>query len=214
MQFLQSLLKPKEDQSQAIYDKRYPVHERPIFFSRPSETFAVGYSPREFQELTGVVYLPHLQFLDLDTLIRVKTQCARAYRLNAIDSSMKWLGAFYKKELSTGFVNDVAIRWINEEIGFGVFANRTIKKGEFIGEYTGVVKRCRFFHKNVNDYCFHYPIYNLLINVHTIDAEKKGNETRFINHKIEGNCTSFICYYDHLLHVCIRAREEIPVIQS
>lgn len=182
---------------------------RHIFFSNPGETFAVGFTPAEFEEKTGVIYLSHLEFDSYAVLTRVKKQSRKEIRYPYISPSVKWLGTFFAKELESGFVNDVVIRWIDDRIGFGVFARRDFSKGEFIGEYTGVVKRSHFFKSNINLFCFHYPVINQFINVHTIDAEQKGNETRFINHSLSPNCEPFVCYHEGLLHVCIRTKERI-----
>lgn len=190
---------------QAIpYKIHPPAPYRPIYFAKQSETFAIGYTPEEFKKITGITYLSHLQFDSLSSLRQVKRQSQFLLGNKYLSPSVKWLGTFFAKELAQGFVNDVVIQWIDNTIGYGVFANRNFSPGEFIGEYTGVVKRTRFFAQNINEFCFHYPTDNLFVHVHTIDAKYKGNETRFMNHNNKPNCEVFVCYFDSLLHVCIR----------
>lgn len=186
-----------------------PAPYRPIYFTKKSETFPVGYNPEEYKKITGITYLPHLQFDSLTSLNQVRRQCQFMVANKYLSPSVKWLGIFFAKELSQGFVNDVFIQWIDEKIGYGVFANRHFAPGEYIGEYTGVVKRTRFFAQNLNEFCFHYPTDNRFIHIHTIDAKHKGNETRFMNHNNKPNCEAFICYFDTLLHVCIRTIKEV-----
>jgi hypothetical protein len=76
----------------------------------------------------------------------------------------------------------VSIRLIDARIGFGVFADRDLTEGEFIGEYGGIVSPA----DSVTDstYCYKYP--SLMLGdeetVLTIDAGNTGNETRFVNH--------------------------------
>ena len=200
----------EDNPAKAIPYKVHPAPPyHPIYFAKPSETFAVGYSPAEFKELTGVTYLPHLQFDSLSSLRQVRRQCHYMIGDKTISPSVKWLGIFFAKELAQGFVNDVHIRWIDETIGYGVFASRRYNRGEYIGEYTGIVKKTGFFSENLNEFCFHYPTDNLFIHVHTIDPKYKGNEMRFMNHSNKPNCEAFVCYFDSLLHVCIRTIQTV-----
>jgi SET domain len=191
----------------------YKVHPtppyHPILLAKEGESFAVGYSPAEFKQITGVAYLAHLEFDCLASLKRAERQSRFVMSNPEVSPSLRWLGTFFSKELSEGFVNDVVIQWIDDTIGYGVFANRNFSPGEFIGEYTGVVKKSRFFYQNINEYCFHYPTHSLFINVHTIDAKYKGNETRFMNHHNAPNCEAFGCFHDNLMRVCIRTIQNV-----
>lgn len=208
---LRNVLFPKKEElKSSIPYKTHPAPPfRPIFFGKPGESFAVGYSAAEFKEITGVTYLTHLEFENLTTFRRIQRQSRFALGNPDISPSIKWLGTFFDKELMYGFVNDVVIRWIDDAIGYGVFAGRNFSPGEYIGEYTGIVKKSHFFAQNINEYCFHYPVDNYFINVHTIDAKYKGNETRFMNHHNQPNCEAFGCFHDHLMHICIRTAQNI-----
>ena len=85
------------------------------------------------------------------------------------------------------------IRYINPDIGLGVFSRDVIKKGDVIGVYSGV--------KNTRtsadlSYLFHLEFDCLKM---YIDARQYGNITRFINHapeadinKIGSNRSSFL----------------------
>lgn len=191
----------------------YKVHpaplNRPILLAKEGETYAASCTPAEFKQITGVTYLTHLEFDSLASLKRAERQSRFVMANPTVTPSLKWLGTFFKKELTYGFVNDVVIQWIDDTIGYGVFATRDFSPGEYIGEYTGVVKKSRFFAQNINEYCFHYPTHNFFINVHTIDAKYKGNETRFMNHQNTPNCEAFGCFFDNLMHVCIRTVQNV-----
>jgi SET domain-containing protein len=74
------------------------------------------------------------------------------------------------------------IEYIDDTVGFGVFADRTLRPGEFLGEYAGVV---RYKNEMPNGlYGYTYPPLDdgrspVLL---SIDATLRGNICRFINH--------------------------------
>ena len=79
----------------------------------------------------------------------------------------------------------MVIRYINDTIGYGLFANRTFKEGQLVGEYTGEVTVSYFYKKPPpGDYVLGKRgfLYNVFI-----DASKMGNQTRFINHSYTPN---------------------------
>lgn len=81
-------------------------------------------------------------------------------------------------------------RFLTEDKGFGIRSNQAIKKGTFVLEYVGqVVDEREFEHRmdtiyknDAHHYCLH------LINDLVIDAHRKGNDCRFVNHSCEPNC--------------------------
>ncbi len=76
----------------------------------------------------------------------------------------------------------VYIRLIDTRIGFGLFADRDLAEGEFIGEYAGMVS----LGDSVTDRTYCYEYHSLQAGEEeiqlTIDARAFANETRFINH--------------------------------
>lgn len=74
--------------------------------------------------------------------------------------------------------------------GLGVFAARVIRKGEVIDEYTGerishAAANRRYRHRDVNDnHTFLFTVSSRTV----IDATRRGNDTRFINHRCDPNC--------------------------
>ena len=53
----------------------------------------------------------------------------------------RWLGALYRPYIESGYMTEVRVEFIHQEIGCGLIANRFLRKGDYIGEYTGEVKR-------------------------------------------------------------------------
>jgi hypothetical protein len=76
----------------------------------------------------------------------------------------------------------VYIRLTDARIGFGLFADRDLVEGEFVGEYAGSVS----LSDSVADKAYCYAYHSLQVGGEetrlTIDARLFGNETRFINH--------------------------------
>ena len=96
------------------------------------------------------------------------------------------------------------VRWINEEIGFGVFAKEAYEEGEVVGFYAGVLTD----EEEDNDYCFRFsdPFDGLVI-----DASIRGNFTRYFNHAPADRCNlSAIEYpYDGLPYIMFVAKDRI-----
>ncbi len=102
------------------------------------------------------------------------------------------------------------LQFISEEVGYGVFADEDIDEGQFIQEYTGLVLGNRDLGKNdrfKSDYLLHLcgRDYNQL----TIDAEKSGNFTRFINHSYKPNVVTLECTVDGALRIIVTANQHI-----
>ena len=84
--------------------------------------------------------------------------------------------------LTIDFVANVSIRWIDDDVGYGVFAEEDFEAGTYIGEYTGQVRTLNRWRPDSNAYCLQYPTRLFSWKYFIIDAFKEGNETRFINH--------------------------------
>lgn len=172
------------------------------------ETIPV-HSPKDFTEVLGVEYLPHLTFIDSTTESKVLAKCAKAEKKGWILPRQKWLGHFYGKGVRGGVALDLTIAWIDNKIGYGVWTNSAIPANAFVGEYTGVLRKRRFFGRWQNSYCFDYYIGETRSR-YVIDAEKASNHTRFINHNAAPNLETASLYTDGLFHVIVYAMREIP----
>lgn len=167
------------------------------------------YTVEEFKALTTIKYLSHLEFKNKKVYEEVRSLCKKALLSGTISKRAEWLGVAYRREINEGFVNDVYIRWVDSRMGFGLHANKQMDKGEFIGEYVGLVRPCTYLFANVNEYCFRYPLYRLGFWIYTIDAQDYCNETSFINHSSTPNCDAVVSFNNDLLHVCIRTNQVV-----
>lgn len=181
-----------------------------IKFAKQGTDEIIEYSPENFIEAAGHQYLPELEFIDDETLEIVKKQCSHGLEIGFIDEESQWLGTLHAKQIRSHYVADVSIQWIDETLGYGLFAEKDIKAWEYIGEYTGVVRKRNLIFRNVNDYCFSYPTSVLNFRKNTIDAQDKGNELRYANHSDFPNSESTAVLCDGVLHIIIRAIKDIP----
>lgn len=73
------------------------------------------------------------------------------------------------------------LKWISEVIGYGVFAENDIAKGDFIGEYSGVLREVKQAPDDL-DYAWYYSLDGVDGKKLVVDGKNYGNELRFINH--------------------------------
>ena len=176
----------------------------------PGSEAPIPYPVEDFKRIFGVEYAPGLKFSSINDENRLFKQVGRALREDALEDDMKFLGAFYTQQLSSHYIAPLIIQWIGHNIGYGAFADKDLEMHEFVGEYTGLVKKRWPFSWNTNEYCFRYPTAPRSWIKYTIDAKYHGNEMRFLNHSEQPNCESFIVYHKGLLHVCLRTTKAVP----
>jgi SET domain-containing protein len=145
------------------------------------------WNPSQFENYFGINYASHLHFDNLNILKNVIRNCPWILRSSKWGEEHRQLALKHKKELNTGFVANVSIRWIDDDFGYGVFAEEDFEENTYIGEYTGQIRTLSRWRPDSNAYCFQYPTRFLSWNYYIIDAFKEGNEMRFVNHSQEPN---------------------------
>jgi len=102
----------------------------------------------------------------------------------------------------------MCVAYINDDVGFGVFATKPIQKGAFIGVYTGVVKI-----KNDTDdttYTWEHPADPLHSKIKlACDSTHAGNELRYINHSFAANVKKVDILCNNRWYLCYIAQEDI-----
>lgn len=155
-----------------------------------------------------ISYIETLEFSKNRILEKIKRRSKRKlkwkkYRLMNHFASLLFEESLVKRREAPYFIKKV-----NPLVGYGVFAASTILELAFIGEYTGVVRRRRFWDDSLNDYVFGY-----VIGPHdtpwVVDAREKGNFTRFINHSYDPNVTSKWIIVDGVGHIILFANRLI-----
>jgi uncharacterized protein len=168
------------------------------------------HSPQDFEKIFRIGYLPRLEFIDTKSQHKIQKCCEKALSKEWIGPRQKWLGHYYAQGIRGIIHLDLTIAWIDESIGYGVWTNRDIPANTYIGEYTGMLRKRRFFGRWKNLYCFDYNIGEGKRTSFVIDAQDFGNHTRFINHSFEANLEPVSVYCDGLVHVILYASKTIP----
>lgn len=167
------------------------------------------HSPADFEEVLRVRYLPRLEPINNKVEERLKKRYERALVKGWITPKQKWLGHYYAAFLERGLALDLKIAWIDPRIGYGVFTERPIPKGAYVGEYTGILRRRLWFSRWENLYCFDYTIGEGRSSSHVIDASLSSNHTRFINHSETPNLELVSVDHASQVHVILYASRSI-----
>lgn len=167
-----------------------------------------AYKPADFEKAMQLTFLPNLAFSCSSVFNKIEKLCQKAHKRGEIEKRQKWLGALFAEDIEHGIHPDLVIRWVDGRVGYGVFTAKDLAPFTFIGEYTGEVrKRCREDRKN--SYCFDYSIGEGKKSAFIIDAEKKGNITRFINHSDTPNLEPISVFSNNIMHVILLTRSWI-----
>lgn len=180
-----------------------------------------GISPYAFQKLFGVSYTSRLLIdsgcplpqPESEEFVLRKIPCERRrsflerqfVKINDSEPTdgcaMKvWL---YGAHVRQAHVANVYIAKVSDQVGYGVFALGDIHPGQWLGEYTGLARACKDS-DCTNAYVFNY------VHGAVIDASKRGNFSRFINHSEHNpNARYMRLLVDGVVHVILLAHEPI-----
>ena len=110
--------------------------------------------------------------------------------------------------LETARLAAVSVVRVNDIIGYGLIATRTIRANEYIGEYTGVLRRTRPGDE-ANRYLAGTKSYGDCEDF-LIDGQDEGNVTRFINHSFNAsNVRSEHVFHELRWHRVLRAERDL-----
>jgi rhodanese-related sulfurtransferase len=167
------------------------------------------HSAHDFEKIFQIRYLPYLQFFNDTVKKRVQKRCDRAHKKGWITSRQKWLGHYFAEGIRGTLNLDLTIAWINDTIGYGVWTNRDLPANTYIGEYTGLLRKRKFFGRWQNVYCFDYQIGEGRSSSFVIDAQDGGNHARFLNHASQPNVEPVSVYCDGGIHVILYTKQAI-----
>ncbi len=167
-------------------------------------------SMADFEKTMGIRWLDHLEFQSDQFAAKALRKSQVALRKKELSVRENWIGTYFRKEISKSFIPPVTVRWISDQIGYGVFAESDIASGAYIGEYTGTIRKRKWLADRRNDYCFEYTIGDWIYNPFIIDAKGQGNFTRFINHSDTPNLEPLSVYADGVMHIVFIAQRPIP----
>ncbi|HEX2583400.1 MAG TPA: SET domain-containing protein-lysine N-methyltransferase [Chlamydiales bacterium] len=170
--------------------------------------------PSSIAQQTGIPYISYLEFESFALYRKILKKTARLHRNHSIGKSRLWLSAYFQKELLSNHFPEVSLRWIDDEMGWGVFAEKEFDPMTFIAEYSGLVRRRRRG-DDQNSYCFEYLIMPEEETDYLIDAQDQGGISRYINHSSSPNLSSSMISCNGVSHIilytnkCIKTGEQL-----
>lgn len=142
-----------------------------------------------------------------DVILRTQ----RAKLEDSISTDKMWMGIYFDKEIQLGLHPPLSIRKANSEVGFGVFSDQKISPCSFIGEYTGVVQVRDPEEVRGSLHMIRYPVWDAGKKLFVIDAKKRGNFTRFLNHSSHPNLALRPIYWRGLPRLIFVSLRELRV---
>jgi hypothetical protein len=179
----------------------------PSFLDQPNVTI---HDPEKFQLSETLEFLAQPLFETEAILDEILRRAKKAKMEDAIPPERIWMGVYYDNEIHKGVHPKVSIRHIDDEVGFGVFADQRIPSCTLAGEYTGALKERNKNELKDKKYCVRYTVWEMGKRQFIIDAENKGNFTRFINHSAKPNLGLQSVYWRGLPRMIFVALKEIP----
>jgi uncharacterized protein len=162
-----------------------------------------------FESLSEVEYIPQPLFATNAIFDEIVNMTKKAKKEDAIPPERIWMGIYFDKEIQAGIHPKVSIRFIDEKVGFGVFAEQRIPSCAFSGECRGVVQERKKKELRDKVYCVRYTVWEMGKRKFILDAEKKGNFTRFINHSVKPNLSLQSVYWRGIPRLIFVALKEI-----
>ncbi|CAG8510012.1 5065_t:CDS:2 [Paraglomus brasilianum] len=137
--------------------------------------------------------------------------------LNATDKYTPKVKEIELADKNGTYIDDrsMYVRWVDDNLRFGLFAGRNLRSGEVLGVYAG-----EYVSDNRQDYDYAWE-YNYLVQLEdenekparlVIDAKYKGNYLRFANHKdVDYNGDATYIIYNNMWLVVYVVNNEIKM---
>jgi len=168
----------------------------------------IFYSPeerRDFFDCIGVHYCNEHIF-EYAPVLEIDPKKSNKYLENIAYNDQ--LSILYGDDIAAKKLMPMSIRWIDPQVGHGIFAEDDVSAGEFVGVYGGQVQDRLLV--DSKDYAWAYPGETLQGGRITLDGAIKGNELRLINDGKDPNCgVEYIIGQDNLWHVCYLVLKDI-----
>ena len=165
-------------------------------------------APKELERLTGAKFAPWLEMESEEIHRSICKSGSKLRRQGRLSIEQLWQGNYYQKEIESFHQPDVFLRWINEQIGWGVFAARPFKPKEYIAEYTGILRKWQRSDRR-NGYCFEYVHESGKGTSFLIDARDQAGIARYINHSDEPNLQPTRATIGSITHLILLVKKPI-----
>lgn len=170
----------------------------------------VSIEPEYRETFSSLAFLSHPIFENGENFYDILARSLKAKKEDQLPPEKIWMGIYFDKEIQEGLHPPVSIRYIDRETGMGIFAQQRIPPCSYVGEYTGYVQERKPELLRDKTYCVRYTAWEMGRKNFTIDAEKGGNFTRFINHSADPNLSLQSVYWRGLPRMIFVAVKEIP----
>lgn len=171
-----------------------------IHFWETKETICL-YSIAEVEERLKFSYLPTIRFQNRLIQKNLHQKGIKAFQEGNISEHYISQGNQWENKIKEGFIAPSLLKYIDEQVGYGLFAAEDLSQGSFIGEYAGIVRENNN-HLWISDYLYSYPLQDEIGRNYVIDAHS-GSLTRFINHSYQPNLQATYAYIDGFFHMIL-----------
>ncbi|MDE3055129.1 MAG: SET domain-containing protein-lysine N-methyltransferase [Verrucomicrobiota bacterium] len=156
-----------------------------------------------------LLYISQPLFASEELFSQVKELTERAKMKDIIPPERIWMGIYFDREICRSIHPEVSIRFIDNQLGFGVFAEERIPSCAFVGEYTGLLIPWK--KKSLHDkfHAIRYTIWGIKRKKFLLDGERVGNFTRCINHSTTPNLCLQSVYWKGIPRFIFLALKEI-----
>lgn len=158
--------------------------------NRPEKNFYINgrrIGLAEYEETFKIRYMAYPFFFNYSFLEHVVKSCPWTLKLGGRSEELNDNYKKFEWEISEAYAAPIEMRWIDEKIGWGVFARDHIPEGEFIIQYTGMVAPITLEKLSLTPYSMSYFHSNYSFRKYVINSSTAGNESRFINHSSRTN---------------------------
>lgn len=184
-------------------------HSRRFKVLKKGESEVVEMGISEYESFFQTKYVASVISSSHQELYKLIKKCPKIVKTGDTGSAMRALFEENREKIKSGYVADSTIKWIDEGMGYGLFANVPIKKGEMVGEYTGLLIVRHMLTKYSGDYFMRYPHFSFGLMHYTLDADRFGNEMRFANHNYTPNMQPTVALEKGLSHSVLIALRDI-----
>jgi uncharacterized protein len=166
------------------------------------------YTIEELEIHLNFKFLSQIDFETIADSREIRKKGIEKLKNNKVNKKSRALGNKFFKQIKIAYIPDVSIRSL-ENIGYGLFSEQNLYAGNYVGEYTGIIrKNDRRYFEPLNNYCYEYPVFDHIGRSFVIDATK-GNLTRFINHSFNPNLKPVYAFYEGFYHLIFLALRDI-----
>jgi SET domain-containing protein len=180
----------------------------------PSEKDLIDREFPEFFRSLGLIYRERSEVRE--SLVSGYDWSHSPYALDN-QSEFTELTAKYGQKLRQGYLAPLHLRYLSQDLGWGVFAGADLASGDLLGEYAGVIQALTDAAAEdtvdghyLSDYSWNYPDELPDGTAFEVNAFREGNLLRFVNHSPVPNSTVDHTLLDGLFVTFFRVIHRIP----